>query len=443
MKSILSILLFCIGLSLSAQQYILTTEKKQAIADYINHFEKNDQLMGAVAISENGNEVLNIRFGKYPKESTQKDHMMYTIGSITKMFTATLIAQLQEEGKLSFEDKLAEYYPNIPNADKINLKQMLNHTSGLQNYVVKQDSIYFWLKKPVTEKEILNEIIRQGTDFEPGDSMDYSNSAYYLLGQILEKELKQPFKQIVAKRIVKPLNLEHIYGIDAESNHTNIAKSYEKKAGEWQEMEDFYFPNVSAAGGIIATPSDLNVFIRALFSHKIIRESSLESMLPEKGEWFGMGIMQVPFYDHIAYGHGGDTYGTHSICSYNPKNGLAISYSIHGENYPTNDFALGLLSIIYDREYTLPEFKSYSPDLNYYDLYEGSYASEDLPIKIKVYREKDQLFAQGDGQNPFQLSPTEKHVFEYSKFGIKMEFDPAENTMILNQAGQQFKMKKQ
>jgi D-alanyl-D-alanine carboxypeptidase len=439
MKILITSLLLFIGTSIFAQNNIITSEKKSRIEDYINHFESNNQLMGNVSIRENGTNILNMTFGaKNNSESTS-----YTIGSITKMFTAVLFYKMSENEIIDLDEKLSNYFPQVPNSDKIKIKHMLNHTSGLQDYVVKNDSLYFWLKEPVKQEDIIKEIIRQDVAFQPGDSLSYSNSAYYLLARILEKKQQKAFKQIIAENITNPLGMRNTFGIDENSNQLNTAKSYEKRNGDWKEMDEFCFPNVSGVGNIASTSFDLNMFMQALFSEKIIKLSTLKEMLPTDGNWFGTGIMKVPFYDYIAYGHGGDTYGTHSVTSYNPNNRLAISYIINGEHYPTNNFAIGLLSIIYDKEFKLPEFNEYMPERRFYEMYEGTYGAEGFPMAIKIHSEENQLKAQAEGQPAFTLSPISKHIFEFAKAGLEIEFKPFEKKFILKQSGQLFELEKQ
>ena len=444
MKTIQVLIALLISQVAFGQQLTITPEKKEEIHAYIKHFEDNDQLMGTICISEKGKEVINETFGASNKNTEYAlSERKYTVGSITKLYTAVLFAKLVEEGKIGFNEKLETYFPEIPNADKIEIKHMLNHTSGLNNYVSKGDSLHFWLKKPRTQKEILDEIIAQGISFEPGESFDYSNSAYYLLGKILEKKHKKSYEQILADEITNPLKLTNTVALSENASYTTVAKSYEKKKEEWSEMEEFYFPNAYSAGYIATTGPEMNAFMEALFNYEIIKEETLTDLLPKDEDWFGMGIMKVPFYEHKGYGHGGDTYGTHSVASYTEENQLAITYVINGENYPTNDFAIGLLSIIYDKDYTLPSFDKYTPDTKYFEAYSGTYVSDKLPIKIKVYVEDGQLVAQGEGQPSLVLSPSEKHIFDYKKAGLELEFDPYEEKMILKQAGQIFEMEKE
>ncbi|RXG18297.1 D-alanyl-D-alanine carboxypeptidase [Leeuwenhoekiella aestuarii] len=438
MKTLLYIVLVLISFSVTAQKPVVNSAKLEEIKSYLKHFEDNDALLGSVSVFENDKELLNQSFGAIPASRTTK----YQVGSISKMFTAVLIGQLVEEHKMDLNEPLATYFPKMPGASSIKLSNLLNHTSGLQNFVVKQDSLKYWLKKPVSQQAILDEIARQGVAFQPGDSISYSNSGYYLLTRILEQKYKKPYETILEERITRPFGLENTFSLNGKTEYEDTAISYEKKDNKWVKLEEFYFPNVQGVGDIISTLSDLNSFMSALFNNEILKEETLKRMLPKDDDWFGLGIMKAPFYNHIAYGHGGDTYGTHTVTSYHPESKLGITYVINGEGYPTNNFAIGLLSIIYDKDYSLPELTEYTPDKLYYDAYTGTYSSPELPIAITVYQKEGALMAQGEGQSPFTLTPKSKHTFAYLKAGIHITFDPDAETFLFKQGGQQFELKK-
>jgi len=438
MKNFITFIAIFLSAYASAQVLTVTPEKQQLIKEYIDHFDSHDQLMGNVSIFDQGTEIINITFGEPNILANQNKTRKYFIGSITKMFTGLVYAKLSENNQIDLNDKLSQYFPEMPNAEKISLDHMLRHTSGLQDYVVKEDSLFYWLEELQTTEDILAEIIRQDVIFQPGDSMSYSNSAYYLLGKILEQKLKQPYKQIITEQITEPYGLTQTVAAGI-TDHVGV-NSYERKADKWTIMKEFSFPNACAAGDIASNAHDLNTLLAQLFQGQVVSPTMLDHMLPEKGEWFGAGIMMAPFNEIISYGHGGDTYGTHSGSFYNPKNDLAISYILNGGTYPTNDFAIGLLSIIYDEAYELPEFASYKADASSFSQYLGTYATDELPIDISFRLENGALIAQGTGQPSFAMIATGKHIFEYLKAGLKVEFLPTENKMILIQGGQEFEM---
>lgn len=121
---------------------------------------------------------------------------------------------------------------------------------------------------------------------------------------------------------------------------------------------------------------------------------------------------------------------------------MPITLVINGENYTSNSFTIRFLSIIYEKEYKLPTFTSYTPDKKFYDAYAGVYSSDELPIHITVFVEDGVLKAQGQGQPAFTLNPIGKHTFDFKQAGLEMEFDPYTDKMTLKQAGQVFEMKK-
>src|SRR5690606_9537400 len=123
----------------------------------------------------------------------------FRIGSITKMFTATMILQLVEEGKLTMETKLGAYFPSVPNAKEITIEQLLNHHSGLYNITDEEYLNYY--TQPKTQQEILERIAKQTPDFPPGERGAYSNTNYLLLGYILEKLTDKSYAENLHSRI--------------------------------------------------------------------------------------------------------------------------------------------------------------------------------------------------------------------------------------------------
>lgn len=424
-----------------AQTQKIDDKKLEKIASYFQTIEDNNRDIGAVSLFQNGKEIYNYSFGQ--KNLTDKtintEQLSYQIGSISKTITAIVLYQMEEEKKIDLNEKLSSYYPQIKNSEKITLNQMLNHRSGISDFVAKQDSITDWLFKPVSDSEIIEVIQDYGPQFEPGSKQEYSNGGYFLLAKIIEDKLEQPYKKIVMERIFKPLGLEKTHSIE-KNDHYPIAKSYQK-GEKWEVMNEFYFPNITGVGDIISTPSELNKIMEALFSEKLISEESLQKMIPAHEEIFGYGLMLVPFYNHIMYGHGGDTKGTHSVVAYSKEDNLGIAYVVNGEDLPTNDLAIGFLNIIYDKEQSVDISAKESYNVNPEDLkqYEGIYGAEDFPLKLTVTQVDNKLQCQGTGQPAFIVKAISKDTFEFEKAKLKLEFIPTEDKLIVFQ-GQRFEL---
>ncbi len=405
------------------------------IDSYISLLEKNNKAIGAVAIAKDGKQLYSRTFGQdMPKgHIVSSKPLKYQIGSVTKMLTATMILQLAEKNKIDLDDKIDRYFPDLPNAKKISINNLLMHNSGLGDFVVKNDSLVFWLAKPVSDKEIYSEIIRQGVAFEPGDSIRYSNTGYYLLTRILEKTYRKNYKAILYDNIIKPLRLTDTRSIDAKDNREDVAKSY-SLGTDWNEIEDFYFPNVIGVGDVVTTPSEMNIITSAILNGVLISKESVEKMKPLAKQGFGKGLMGVPFYDKLFFGHGGDTFGTHSITAGNPDDGITVSMMINGEVMPHNDITIGLLSILYGKEYTFPDFTKYAADPAIFTAYEGTYSTEGFPLKIMIFKQGNDLMAQATGQSSFPLEPTGRDKFRFLAAAIEIEFTP-EKKMNFTQGG--------
>lgn len=330
----------------------------QKLDELFDHIERYNKGIGEITIDQSGEIMYHRRFG--PKNLTRRSSigelpLTYRIGSITKMLTATMIYQLCEQGKLSQEDTLSRFYPELPNAGKINIAHLLSHTSGLQDYAVKEDSLLYWLCKPVNEIEIFNEIKRQGVAFQPGETFRYSNTGYYLLTRIIEKEYGKPYPEVLSEKITQPLQLTHT--LSGKDIDPEIAPSYQPNIKrEWREMRDFYFPNVIGLGDVASTPLDMIAIIRSLFDSKLITGESLADMKPVGEDTFGKGMMRFTASGKIFYGHGGDTFGTSSLTLYNPQDSLAIAFSINGKGITRNELLKYVSAIIYDKDYKLPEY---------------------------------------------------------------------------------------
>jgi D-alanyl-D-alanine carboxypeptidase len=349
MKLKLLACLLLISVNIFSQEIV-----KEKVDDYLNYIADNNGGIGSLSIYKNGQEVYNRSFGQQKLININYNkNTKYQIASVTKMITAILILQLVEDDKLKLEAKLSEFYPEVPNSNKITIKNLLEHTSGLGNFAIRNGAI--WVMEKVTEKEIFEEIVKQGTSFEPNENVVYSNSAYVLLRMILEKKHKKDYHKIVKQKIVKPLNLKNFASV--KSNPINTFKSY-KFSENWNEIKDIEYLNVIGVGDIASTTKDLNSIITSLFQLKILKKETLELMKPIIGkENWGKGLALFEYGENVFFGHGGDVLGSHSRLIYNSKDKISISYSTNGERIPTNIFLENLVSIIYNKQFKLPEIK--------------------------------------------------------------------------------------
>src|SRR5713226_449112 len=132
--------------------------------------------------------------------------MRYSIGSISKQFTATAILLLQEQGKLSLDDKVAKYIPNLTRANEVTIRQLLSHTSGYQDYW-PQDYVMPGMLEPTTAQKIMYTWAKKPLDFEPGTKWQYSNTNYVIAGVIVERVAGMPLLDLLQRRVFAPLHM--------------------------------------------------------------------------------------------------------------------------------------------------------------------------------------------------------------------------------------------
>ncbi|GGB69769.1 D-Ala-D-Ala carboxypeptidase [Flavobacterium suaedae] len=425
-KYILTLLIVCSYTATTTAQNI--NPRLIKIDSLLSHFYKNDKFMGSVAIQEKDEVIFKKAYGYADVKNgiEANTETQYKIGSITKMFTASIIFQLIEERKLSFDTKLSEYFPEIKNADSITIKNMLNHTSGIFNYT-NDGAFMAYLGSKMSHKEMVEQIAAFEPAFKPGTTADYSNSNYLLLGYIIEQVTGKPYKDAVEKRIVKKLKLKNTDYFSKINPQQNEAFSYGFDGTNWIQQEEWNESVAGAAGALQSTPEDLTKFIRALFKGDIIKQKSLDEML-EMDFGYGKGIFIFPFGERKFYGHNGGIEEFTSILGYYPKEEFAISLIINGSNYDYNEILIGILSIYYKMPYKFPNLKTANVAPEILKGYEGLYSSPTIPLKITITydTESNKLMAQATGQGAFPLNPVSDTEFT---------FDPAQITIIFKENG--------
>ena len=163
-----------------------------------------------VAIVRGGRMVLSRAYGKQCERCGAPDpHLPYQIASVSKQFTAAAMLLLEDEGKLSLDDRVAKYLPGVTGGDRITLRQLLSHSSGLQDYW-PQDYSFKAMGTPITPQEIVDRWAKKPLDFEPGTQWQYSNTGYVVAGLIIEKVSGEPLLSFLQQRILMPLGIRAI-----------------------------------------------------------------------------------------------------------------------------------------------------------------------------------------------------------------------------------------
>lgn len=416
---------------------------KDKMDAYFDHLDEHNRIMGSLSILHQGEVVYERALGIADKQSETDNttNTRYRIGSISKSFTAAIILQMIQEGKLTLDTPLSDYFPQIANAAAIRIEHLLRHESGIFNVTNMEDYLQ-WKDDPTDRETMLNRMEAFVPVFEPGTTMSYSNSNYILLSYIAEEVDGQPFETIVDKRITKPLKLKDTSYGSAIDPSKGEARSFIRMK-EWEQESETHMSVPGGAGGIVSTPEDINRFYYALHQGDILEDELLELMRTPK-EGIGIGLFEFPFYERQAFGHTGGIDGFSAMAGYFPKEDVGIAFTSNGMVSTVNDVLIGVMSIYFGRDYEFPEFtESLVLSEDILQLYTGVYSSPSFPLKITITRQEQTLIGQATGQSSFALDAYEINKFKFEPAGLELEFKPAESLMILNQAGMTFELNKE
>lgn len=407
--------------------------KYEKIDSLMTYLYQNNKFMGSLTIRARGVVLFSKAYGFADVGAKVKANpgTKYKIGSITKMFTACMVFQLMEEKKLSSNDKLSKFFPKMPNADKITISNLLNHSSGIYNYT-KDSTFTPKLTSAQLRRDMLERLYKYKPDFEPGTKAEYSNSNYLLLGYIIQDITHKSYKEAVTERILMKAGLRNTYYFSKVNLKKNEAYSYKFEDGKWEKQPEWHESVAGGAGALQSTPEDLTKFITALWNGKIISPKSLTDMTTmEMG--FGKGVFNFPFGERKYFGHNGGIEGFESVLGYYPKENIAISLIGNGVNYSFNDIMLGVLSCYYKLPYRFPDFKEKAAvGETILKRYEGNYSNKSLPFVINVKLVNGVLRVHADEQGTFYITPLSETEFTHEGSGVKMVFDAKGFNLIQN-----------
>lgn len=417
----------------SAFSQVMDTVK---LNGYFESLAVHNKFMGSVAVTQNGNIVYTKTIGFADIATGKKADVdtKYRIGSISKTFTTVLVFKAIEANKLTLDETIQQYFPTIKNADKITISELLYHRSGIHNFT--NDSSYTqWNTQPKTEKELVNIIAKGGSDFEPGSKSDYSNSNFILLTIMLEKIFNKPYAELIKQYITQPIGLTQTFFGKKINVHDDQANSYTFSKG-WQLSPETDMSIPLGAGGIVSTPSDLVKFSDALFSRKLVNETSLQQMETLISN-YGAGLFPIPFYDKKGFGHTGGIDGFSSVFMHFNDGNISYALTSNGANYNTNNISIAVLSAVYNMPFNIPDFKTFNITTEALNQYLGSYTSTQIPLQLTITKKENTLMAQLTNQPAFPLEAVEKDKFSFEVVGVVLEFNTTNKTVVLKQAGKE------
>src|ERR1051325_2275732 len=280
-------------LALFAPGFAQTLDKAK-LDQFFDRLAEKKKAMGSLTIAKDDKVVYTRAVGYARVDATTKKPLTaasrFRIASITKTYTAVMILQLVEEGKLKLTDTLDTFFPQVPNASKITIRQLLSHRSGIPN--IRRDQATWKPGEAVTKDEMLALIVKGAPEFEPDTKNSYSNSGYFLLGLILEKLTGKSYDQALEERINSRIGLKDTYLATGKIDvNKGEALTYVNTGSDWAQG---FETDPSIGFQLVSTPGDMAKFIGALFDLKLISQNSLNQMKTMRDNE-GFGMVTFPF----------------------------------------------------------------------------------------------------------------------------------------------------
>lgn len=257
--------------------------------------------------------------------------MQYSVGSISKQFTAAAVLLLVEDGKLTLDDPIAKYLPDLTRANEVTVRMLLSHTSGYQDFW-PEDYVMTSMLVPTSAQHILDVWGKKPLDFDPGTKWQYSNTNYVIAGRIVEQLSGKPLIDLLQQRIFQPLGMKDVYNSDASHLPASDPTGYYRHAlgplrPAPQEGSGWMF----AAGELAMPAHDLALWNISLMNRSLLKASSYDEMFKDvhlkdgKPTGYGLGVFVGEHNGRPYIEHSGEVSGFVSENGVEPADKAAIT----------------------------------------------------------------------------------------------------------------------
>jgi CubicO group peptidase (beta-lactamase class C family) len=347
--------LLALPISALAAERIVPVQEIRAL---VKRHAELDMFSGTVIVANHGKIVYADAFGEANKDHRIPNRLdtRYNIGSIGKTFTAVAIMQLVEAGKLRLDDKLSNYLPDFPfpEKDTITIQHLLNHSSGLGDYMEHAD---YTRTMPAIDSitEILPLIYTQKPQFAPGETFGYSNSGMVVLGAIIEKVSGLAYADYLQQRIFKPAGMTESRLAQEQDVLANRSIGYTVKPDGGYRANVRDIAPASADGGLRTTASDLLRFDQALYGNLLLNAESRQRMFTPVGPapFYASGWFVKRVDGHRAVGHGGGAQGINAEFLRYPDDGVTVIV-LSNQDMGATPLADGIEKALFGLPHALP-----------------------------------------------------------------------------------------
>lgn len=380
--------------------------------EYMSAHAAAGTFSGAVLIAREGEPVFAKGYGYANAEWRVPNGIKtkFRLGSVTKQFTATLVMQMQNAGKLAVGDSICKYLEPCPQTwQAVTIEHLLTHTSGIPSYTDEPDFL-ITTRLPKTKDEIVATFRDKPLLFTPGSEHRYSNSGYFLLGLILEKVGKMPYEALLAANILDPLQMRDSGYDRHEAILPQRASGYRLDAeGELANAEYLDMAWPYAAGAMYSTVEDLLKWDRALYSDAILPQQVLRTMWTPYKDNYGYGWQifdSAPdFFDRRVVLHGGGINGFSTLIVRYLDDRTTVVVLANLVSAPVARIAHDLSAIAFGEPYSLPKQRTaVKVPVEVLDAYVGEYELRPGFVFV-ITREGERLYVQPTGQGKSPIFP--------------------------------------
>ncbi|WP_397446555.1 serine hydrolase [Polaribacter sp. R77954] len=424
MKKILPIiLLFILAHSSIAQK--LSKEFDALMAETFK-----DDGPGAVALVIKDEKVLYRKaFGMANLELgvKMKPENIFRIGSITKQFTASAILKLRDDGKLDLDDDITKYVKEYPtHGYEITIKHLLTHTSGIKSYTGMKEWDGEVRKKDFTPEELIEFFKYQPMDFKPGEEWRYNNSAYFILGYIIEVVSGMSYEEYIESTFFNPLEMTSSYYGSTSRIIRNRAYGYDKNDDGYINADFLSMTQPYAAGSLLSTIDDLYNWYSAVMDDKVISKASREEAHSsyklnsgeKTGYGYGWGIGNIQGSPMISHGGGINGYLTSSM--FLPEEQLFVAVFSNCNCNPPGNIATKMAAMAVGKPF---DWKPITLSDDLLKEYEAVYESDKEEQRIITFKD-GQLSSLRTGGSKYKIYPFEKDKFFFDGGGVTtLHFD--------------------
>jgi CubicO group peptidase (beta-lactamase class C family) len=392
---------------------------------------KLGKMNGSVLVTKGDRVLLKKGFGwaNVEEKIPVTPQTVFRIGSITKSFTAVLIMQLVEQGKIALADTLAKFMPDFPNAGRITVHHLLSNTSGLFDLLLvpRYEQI---MDQPQSLEDLIALFRDESLLFEPGAEFGYSNSNWILLGHIIEQVTGKSFGDALKDTLFAPLGMTQS-GVDWSAKVKNRAVGYATSGDQWERARSIDSSAMHGAGAIHMNVEDFYRWSKALFGGKLLRPETIQRMTTSVFEGYGYGWEVQTLHRHTVVGHSGGLDGFLSNYIYVPDADLTVIVMNNVGSAAWKELSEGLVAAALGEPFEMPTSRTFvQVDSAIFSAYVGEY---DVSFMGRTFRltfsvQNDKLVMAVAGLSNAVLSPmSEVMFFGRSKGEVEMTFECGEN----------------